>query len=65
MSCGPVSFKQRDMARAIKAAQAAGLTVRAIDVAKGMILLGDDLDSVKASGLKSWADAIAQLKSRQ
>jgi hypothetical protein len=65
MSRGPLPFKQSDMTRAIKAAQAAGLIVRAIDVSKGMILFGGDVDSAKSGeGLMSWDQAIAELEKK-
>jgi hypothetical protein len=65
MSRAPLSFKRRDMMRAIKAAQDAGLNISGIDVAKGTILIGDPVDNPKAVGVDSWAQAIAELESRQ
>jgi hypothetical protein len=63
---GKLSFKQSDVTRAIKAAKAAGLIIRAIDVASGKIIFGDDpKDSPKNDNVEPWNKAIADLESRQ
>jgi hypothetical protein len=66
MSRGPQSFKQRDMVRAIKAAQVAGLTAYRIEIANGKpaITVGVNVDNAKADGVGSWDQAIAELESR-
>ena len=69
MSRAPQSFKQRDMTRAIKAAQAAGLTDYRIEIVNGLpaIVVDGKLDNPKDSDAKSesWDQAIAELEGRQ
>ena len=67
MSRAPQSFKQRDMTRAIKAAQAAGLTAYRIEIVNGnpAIIVGGNVDNPKDADVKSWDEAIAELESRQ
>ena len=67
MSRAPQSFKQRDMTRAIKAAQAAGLTAYRVEIVNGnpAIIVGRNVDNSKDADVKSWDEAIAELESRQ
>jgi hypothetical protein len=67
MSRAPQSFKQRDMTRAIKAAQAAGLTAYRVEIVNGnpAIIVGGNVDNPKDADVKSWDEAIAELESRQ
>lgn len=67
MSRGPQSFKQRDMVRAIKAAQAARLTAYRIEIVNGKpaITVGVNVDNAKDDSVGSWDQAIAELESRQ
>jgi hypothetical protein len=67
MSRGPQSFKQRDMVRAIKAAQVAGLTAYRVEIVNGKpaIAVGGNVDNPKDADVKSWDAAIAELESRR
>src|SRR6516165_1008239 len=67
MSRAPQSFKQRDLTRAIKAAQAAGLTAYRVEIVNGnpAIIVGGNVDNLKDADVKSWDEAIAELESRQ
>src|SRR6516164_965964 len=67
MSRAPQSFKQRDMTRAIKAAQAAGLTAYRIEIVNWnpAIIVDGNVDNPKDADVKSWDEAIAELESRQ
>jgi len=62
MSRAPQSFKQRDMTRAIKAAQAAGLTAYRIEIVNGnpAIIVGGNVDNPKDADVKSWDEAISE-----
>jgi hypothetical protein len=65
MSRGPYSFKQGDMTRALKAAQAAGLTSYRVEIddnGNPVVIVGDDLDKPQKQALASWDDAIAELE---
>jgi hypothetical protein len=66
MSRAPQSFKQRDVARAIKAAKAAGLTAYRIEIVNGYpaIIVGA-VDNTKDDDVRSWDEAIAELESSQ
>jgi hypothetical protein len=67
MSRAPQSFKQRDVVRAIKAAQAAGLTSYRVEIVNGnpAIIVGGTIDNPKDDDVKSWDKAIAELESSQ
>jgi hypothetical protein len=58
MSRGPVHFRQADLARALKAAKAAGLTVRSITVEDGRLelqLVTTDCDKeAQPAALDKW-----------
>jgi hypothetical protein len=68
MSRAPQSFKYLDMVRAIKAAQAAGLTAYRIEIVNGKPAItvgGGAVDNPKDDGVRSWNEAIAELESRK
>jgi hypothetical protein len=61
------AFKQSDMVRAVKAAQAAGLKkyhVGVGDNGKPLIIVGSEVDKLKVQTLGSWDSVIADLESR-
>jgi hypothetical protein len=61
------SFKQSDITRAIKAAQAAGIRNYRVEVAdngKPVIIVGSGMDKPKSETVGSWDSVIAELESR-
>jgi hypothetical protein len=61
MSKGKQTFKQADLTRAIKAAQAAGLTVEACSIQEGRLVLAfsdgaDRKPEIEEEGENTWAD---------
>jgi hypothetical protein len=64
---GPNSFKQGDVKRALKAAEAAGLKKYRVEIGangKPVIIVGDDMDKPKSGAVGSWDSVIAELESR-
>jgi hypothetical protein len=64
MSRAQHSFKQSEMTRALRAAQAAGLTAYRVEIAdngKPVVIVGD-MDKRKPGDVSSWDDAIAELE---
>jgi hypothetical protein len=67
MSRGPSSFKQGDMTRALKAAEAAGLKNYRVEIGdngKPVVIVGIGLDKAKAEAA-SWDDVVADLERQQ
>lgn len=66
MSRAPLSFKQSDVTRAVKAVKAAGIDVSGVKVDKqGNIVILTGTPSESSDGGGSWDQAIAELESRQ
>lgn len=64
MSRAPATFKQSDVTRAIKAAQAAGLKEYRVgigDNGKPVVIVGVGLDNPKTEAVGSWDDVVAEL----
>jgi hypothetical protein len=55
------------MTRAIKAAQAAGLTAYRVEIVNGnpAIIVGGNVDNPEDADVKSWDEAITELESRR
>jgi hypothetical protein len=67
MSRGKHSFKQGDMMRALKAAEAAGIKHYRVEIAdngKPVIIVGGGMDKPKSETVGSWDSVIAELESR-
>jgi hypothetical protein len=63
MSRGPLTFKQRDVTRAIKAAKAAGIEACVkIDKAGNIVII--PAKGELTNGATAWDDAIAELSSQ-
>jgi hypothetical protein len=65
MSRAPHSFKQCDLTRAIKAAEAAGIKAYRVEInadGKPVVIVGVGLDKPKKEVVASWDDAIADLE---
>ena len=63
MSRGPLSFRQTDVARAIKGAVAAGLTVQRVEVDKAgkiVVVVGEAGKDIVATEDNEWDKKLAQ-----
>jgi hypothetical protein len=65
MSRGRYSFKQNDLTRALKSAQAAGLKTYRVEIGgngKPVVIVGVGLDKPKTDAVGSWDDVVAELE---
>jgi hypothetical protein len=65
MSRGPYSFKQNDLTRALRSAQAAGLKTYRVEIGnngKPVVIVGVDLDKPQTDAVGSWGDVVAELE---
>ena len=65
MGKGASTFKQGDMTRALKAAQAAGLKAFRVEIGdngKPVVIVGSGVDKPAANDIGSWGDVVAELE---